>query len=341
MADYRVLGLYDTAAASANGIARLRELGIPENRITVMSGVPYEHEILGRHRPSRKFGLAGVLGAILGISLATFLTVGIFLLYPLVQGGQPIIPIPPSLIVYFEGTMLGMMWTTFFGLLLVNRWPVTTEPTYDPRITAGYIGVSALVDASLVDRAITALKDTGAEDTIRQEGGPVADRGFRRFWGGLTITLVVLTIIAVLFTYDIIRIPFPTNMADQWSIGYEQGPRLAAPPEAIPIQGPVLVAGQPASLPVPSDPNSLQRGKIMFGITCQICHGITGTGNGTLSGFFNPKPFDLTSAQVQNLKDSDIFLAITQGFGIMPPYAENMGINERWDVVNYVRSLKK
>ena len=55
-------------------------------------------------------------GAILGLAAGVFLTVGIFLLYPLVQGGQPIVPFPPTLIVLFEVTMLGMMWAAFFGM---------------------------------------------------------------------------------------------------------------------------------------------------------------------------------------------------------------------------------
>jgi mono/diheme cytochrome c family protein len=72
-----------------------------------------------------------------------------------------------------------------------------------------------------------------------------------------------------------------------------------------------------------------------------MCHGETGVGNGKLSGFFNPKPFDLTSPQVQNLPDSEIFMVLTQGRGQMPSLAENLSVSDRWDVVNYVRTLKK
>ena len=59
------------------------------------------------------------------------------------------------------------------------------------------------------------------------------------------------------------------------------------------------------------------------------------------SGFFNPKPFDLTSAEVQALSDQKIFTVISRGFGIMPPLHENLDAEQRWDVVNWVRTLKK
>ena len=63
--------------------------------------------------------------------------------------------------------------------------------------------------------------------------------------------------------------------------------------------------------------------------------------DGAVGAFFKPKPFDLTSSTVQNLQDNDLFVVISQGFGVMPPFAENLSPEERWDVINYVRTLKK
>jgi mono/diheme cytochrome c family protein len=341
MAEYEVLGLFDEATTTADAIEQLRGLGVPDARITVMSGVPYKSEMLGRPHIPKRLGPAALGGAIFGIALATFLTVGIFLLSELIQGGQPIIPTPPSLIVYFEATMLGTMWVTFFGLILVNGFPIFKRQPYDPRITEGYIGVLAKVDETLADQVENALKANGAYHMYRQEVSRAIDTGRRIFWAVFVGGLVVTLIVTVLFVYDIVRIDFPTQMANQDSIAYDQGPRLAAPAEAVPVQGPVLIAGQPATEAVAATADSLQRGKVLFGISCVVCHGSEGKGNGTLSGFFNPKPFDLTSDAVQNLPDTEIFLVITQGRGIMPSLAENLNPEERWDVVNFVRSLKK
>ncbi|MFN2169788.1 MAG: c-type cytochrome, partial [Anaerolineae bacterium] len=83
------------------------------------------------------------------------------------------------------------------------------------------------------------------------------------------------------------------------------------------------------------------RGEVLFGIDCVICHGASGTGNGSLSGFFSPKPADLTGEDVQGSADADIFLVISQGRGSMPSLAENLSVVDRWDVVNFVHSLSR
>jgi mono/diheme cytochrome c family protein len=158
---------------------------------------------------------------------------------------------------------------------------------------------------------------------------------------GIVGVLVAAAGIALLFSYDVLRISFPSQMVNQDSVGYVQGPRLAVPAEAIPVQGPVLLADQPAVEHVPATANSLQRGGVLYGINCAVCHGGAGTGDGTLSGFFSPPPADLTGQDVQELPDADIFLAITQGRGDMLSLAENLSPSQRWDVVNYVRSLQK
>jgi mono/diheme cytochrome c family protein len=341
MATIQVLGLFHEAESTAGTLEALHELGVPDQRITVMSGMPYRAEMLGRPRPRVPLNRIALAGAGLGVLTAAFLTVGIFLLYPLHQGGQPLVPIPPSLIVFFEVTMLGTMWATFFGLLLGNRFPVFKTPLYDPRITEGHVGVLADVDEALADRAYELLESNGAHHMHRVEADPAPDHRFRLFWGSVLGAIAVLGIVLLLLVYDVISIPFPSNMVHQDSVGYEQGPRLAAPSRAVPVQGPVLIADEPASEPVPAMADSLQRGQVLFGIDCVVCHGADGTGTGTLSGFFNPKPADLSGENTVHLPDAEIFLAITQGRGVMPSLGENLSPVQRWDVINYVRSLQK
>jgi mono/diheme cytochrome c family protein len=130
-------------------------------------------------------------------------------------------------------------------------------------------------------------------------------------------------------------------MVYQQSIHYEEGPRLAAPAEAVPIQGPAAIANQPGSAPIPVGPNSLQRGQILFDLHCALCHNETGKGDGRLSGYFNPRPRDLTGDQVKGMSDQQIYMTITNGFGLMPSIREDLSAVERWDVVNWVRELQK
>ena len=346
---FGLLGLFNNVEAAADAIDRLHKLGISDEKITVMSGVPYRPEILGRPHHHGKVGLASLGGAVLGVLLSVFLTVGIFLLYPLIQGGQPLIPIPSSLIVFFETIMLGTMWAAFFSMLVLSGLPSFKAQPYDPRITEGYIGIQVSVphrtgtsvDEKLGDQVEQACIDAGTVEVKRHILVPKIDLNFRRFWGGVLGLLTVGAVVSLLFFYDVLHIDFPTNMDEQDSYGYEQGPRLAAPKNAVPVQGPALINGEPASLPVPSSPNSLQRGKTLFGINCVQCHGGGGTGNGAVGAFFTPKPFDLTGSGVQNLQENELFVVITQGFGVMPPLAENLSPEERWDVINYVRTFKK
>lgn len=158
---------------------------------------------------------------------------------------------------------------------------------------------------------------------------------------GLVIIVLVLTpfIIGLLFTFEVIKIPFLTNMADQPSVGYQEGPRKLPPAGAIPVQGLSVIPEEFPVKPIPADEVSLQRGAILYSIHCQICHGELGQGNGPLADYFERTPQNLTTDQITAEFDGSVYLTIVQGFGQMPSLAENLTPRERWDVINYVRTL--
>ena len=158
---------------------------------------------------------------------------------------------------------------------------------------------------------------------------------------GLVIIGLVLIpfVVGLLFTYELIKIPFPTDMADQPPVDYQEGPRLLPPDDAVPVQGLSVIPEEFPVNPVPVDEVSLQRGKILYGIHCQVCHGEQGHGDGSLAAFFDRTPQNLTSPQITAEFDGSVYLTIVQGFGQMPSLTENLTPRERWDVVNYVRTL--
>lgn len=158
---------------------------------------------------------------------------------------------------------------------------------------------------------------------------------------GLVIIGLVLTpfIIGLLCTYEIIKVPFPTDMADQPSVDYQEGPRLLPPVGAVPVQGLSVIPEEFPVNPVSADKVSLQRGAILYGIHCQMCHGPQGHGDGPLAKYFDRTPQNLTSPQITAEFDGSVYLTITQGFGQMLSLAENLTPRERWDAVNYVRTL--
>jgi len=342
MAEVQLLGLFHEVASTAEAIAQLYQLGVPDDKITVMSGIPIKSEMLGRHKPRTSLGRITLTGTLLGLIGAALLTFGMFLAYRLNQGNQGLTPIPPTLIVFFEVTMLGTMGVTFVGLFVVNRFPVLKPTAYDPLITEGAIGVAAQLEEALFDRAEGAFKTAGAFQSRRVPASPRRDTRNLMFWGVAAVVALGGAAIMGLWAYDVIKLPTITQMRDQPSVDYDQGPRLAAPVGAIPVQGPELIAGEPATEPLPATAASLQRGQVLFGITCAVCHGATGVGDGKVAGFFAPaKPADLTGSVVQTMSADEIFVIITQGSGVMPSLAEQLTVIERWDVVNYVRTLKK
>jgi mono/diheme cytochrome c family protein len=154
--------------------------------------------------------------------------------------------------------------------------------------------------------------------------------------------LVVAAVLGVvmLFTYDIINIHWITFMAIQPSFKPMEQP-LPVPAESIPVEGAAYTAGMgvPAN-PVGADDASIQRGAELYKINCVLCHGVKGKGDGVIGTFFKFKPSDLTSYEVQQGSDGALFLAISNGVaGRMPPLNENLSVRERWDLVNYMRTI--
>ncbi len=158
---------------------------------------------------------------------------------------------------------------------------------------------------------------------------------------GLLIIALVLTpfFVGILFTYELIRIPFATDMADQISVGYQEGPRLQPPSGAVPIQGLSVIPEEFPANPIVPDDVSLQRGEILYTIHCEVCHGSNGHGDGPLASFFDRTPQNLTGPQITAEFDGSVYLTIVQGFGQMPSLSENLTVRERWDIVNFVRTL--
>lgn len=165
-------------------------------------------------------------------------------------------------------------------------------------------------------------------------------RLFRQLFWVLTV-LGVLFAVILMFTFDIIKIEWISFMEIQPSYEAMEDPR-PVPARSIPIEGPVAIPGMlPPENPVEADDASIARGSILYEIHCQMCHGATAEGNGPIAPFLlNARPANLTSPVVQSKSDGSIFLTITNGVeGKMPPLNENLTVHERWDLVNFVRTL--
>jgi mono/diheme cytochrome c family protein len=74
---------------------------------------------------------------------------------------------------------------------------------------------------------------------------------------------------------------------------------------------------------------------------CVTCHGASGKGDGPAAAALPPpKPADWTSAKIQAESDGELFWKISNGRGAMPPW-KHLPEKDRWEIVNYIRTLKK
>ena len=164
-------------------------------------------------------------------------------------------------------------------------------------------------------------------------------RLFRQLVGVFTVLGLLLAVI-LLFTYDIIKLEWISFMEIQPAHRQMENP-LPVPARSIPIEGPIAIPGMGApENPIEADEASIARGAELFEIHCRMCHGATAEGTGPIAPFLANKPANLTSPIVQSKSDGSIFLTITNGVeGKMPPLNENLLVPDRWDLVNFIRTL--
>jgi hypothetical protein len=136
-----LLAMFKDIEPAAEGVDKLQQLGLSDDDMNVISGIPVKHTILGRPPAITYVSRIGFFGAILGMFLGIFFIYGIPYLYPLLVGGQPIFPIPMGLIITFEMTMLGLMGFTFIGMFVDSGFPSYTPKEYTPEVSDGKISV--------------------------------------------------------------------------------------------------------------------------------------------------------------------------------------------------------
>ena len=94
--------------------------------------------------------------------------------------------------------------------------------------------------------------------------------------------------------------------------------------------------------PVASSAASIAKGKVVFEKNCLACHGASGTGDGVLGAKLKPKPADLTNKkEMSELSDGEMFSMVTMGKLPMPAFEKTIPKDDRWNVINYVRTLAK
>lgn len=74
---------------------------------------------------------------------------------------------------------------------------------------------------------------------------------------------------------------------------------------------------------------------------CAICHGTKGKGDGPAGMSLNPRPGSFLKSTFQEQSDGAIYWKLTHGNPPMAAYEKILTEDERWGMVNYLRSLSK
>src|SRR5262249_42310612 len=91
--------------------------------------------------------------------------------------------------------------------------------------------------------------------------------------------------------------------------------------------------------PMAATPASVQKGAELYAVYCTPCHGASGKGDGLVVPKFVPPP-DLSNPDLHKVRTDGYWQSyMSVGGAIMPSYGEALTPEERWHVVNFLRTL--
>jgi mono/diheme cytochrome c family protein len=130
---------------------------------------------------------------------------------------------------------------------------------------------------------------------------------------------------------------------------FKDGVSMQTPPEGPVARGadlgdPLLTDGvvngvAADRIPVPVTRELFARGRERFTIYCAACHGVLGDGRTVVAARMKLRapPSILAVTDVPGR----LYGVIAKGYGLMPSYAAQLSIEERWAVVAYLRALQR
>jgi mono/diheme cytochrome c family protein len=93
--------------------------------------------------------------------------------------------------------------------------------------------------------------------------------------------------------------------------------------------------------PIPPTQPSIAAGQKIYSKTCVMCHGKSGDADGPAVIELNIHPAKLSNPQLDTESDGSLFWKITTGKKPMPAYGKRFSETDRWNLVNYIRTIPK
>jgi hypothetical protein len=153
-----IYALYATPLGAQRAVDNLRQIGLADREITILSSEPLEEYEFAQRDKETSMTWIAALGGLIGLTTGYLLTSLTQQAWAINTGGMPIVTNWTNLIIIFELTMLGGVFAAVLSLFVTARLPAGSAPLYDPGISDGKIlvGVTNPREAAVVERALLA-----------------------------------------------------------------------------------------------------------------------------------------------------------------------------------------
>ena len=363
---YSLTALFETPDALMHAVEETVKAGY--TRYDVHAPYPIhgmERAMRLKTSPLGYFALVfGLLGAVGGVGLMSWITL---VDYPLVIGGKPFWSWPAFVPVAFELTVLSAAVLTVVAMIVIFfKFPNNSHPLHDTpymkRVSSDGFGISIEAADPLFDqtRVRAFLASVGGRDIApvafdvedRKHGQKLFDLKFLGLLAGVAVVVSAITYLALNvmlylppFDWMMVQAKLKPQAA---STLFKDGIGMRPPVPGTVARGflPYAYKGRPEEAgkylanPLPVTKNVLDLGQRKYNTFCSPCHGNFGRGDSRLNGQF-PNPPTLHSDKVREWPDGNIYHVITEGQNVMPSYAAQLGRDERWAVVHYIRVLQR
>ncbi|MBK7644971.1 MAG: DUF3341 domain-containing protein [Planctomycetes bacterium] len=297
--------------------------------------------------------------------------------YPFKISAKPLFGIPANIPITFEFTVLLAAFGAFFGMLVLNRLPEHHNELFDnPRFRRAtddgfFLAVEAR-DARFDTRRTRELLQSFSKHPVVECHASTESRAFP-IW--VRAALAGAGALALLPFAGIVNARFrdATSPAFHLIKDMDSQPRYRAQaanpyfadgraqrPDVAGavafdhfLTDPKTLTGRDGenfcgTIPLPVSDQTMLRGQQRFAVYCTPCHGQAGYGDGLVAqraaNLQEPNwvpPASLHDPVVRARAVGQIFDTIRNGVRTMPAYGRQIGIEDSWAIVAYVRALQR